>query len=724
MSFHRLLLVIPIFGVVAPSASAQSSGQRTIIEAFRDSLDRSTDSLALARLETRLVESVRRDRRNTMDHLRLGFLALRQGDLGVQRYYEDAAAEFQWATRMAPSWPYGWYGLGLAEYGIATVRQVREAAALKRPFQRAQMALARAISLDPRMAELLEGEAFAARRRQPARGSVVLDAVRQATQVRGANPMLLAPLGRLEREFGEPEAALKAFEGFLPRAGRARAMTLLEIARTRFMLDRADGAGPYYEGAAIDDSVAVQAYRRDIALIAADPELGVYDLATGPARAAFLKTFWRLRDASALRSEGERLQEHYRRVYLARRIYPGIIPVPGRDPSLRIALIEPPVDDRGAIYIRHGEPDDRVQMSTLGVEPNESWRYSSSEGDQVLHFVARHEPDVYRLVESLFDVADLPDLAPADVNGGLVLGQERLLRSREPLSPFYGRAGRRAEENSRDFRLAERALSRASLTAATTSDSYRHRFARSLAARLDMVVLEADSSRALLNIAYAVPFDSLGAAWLAQGLEYPLHLRLLVFDPHGEPLAGVDSTVRPLTLIDGEERWLSGSVAVPVPVGRFRMRLRLQDGPDVGSEPPVRSLEIVPVAPSAIGLSDLALGDPSGRWPVAMPRGGPVALNPLGRFRRGEPVELAYQVSAPSGIPLVSQVTLIRTDEQAGVIRSDRYQEASADWPKIIRHSIDVRKLKPGPYRLEVTLTDGRGGLARRWKEFTVTDAK
>ncbi|MBS1241694.1 MAG: hypothetical protein H6R40_1121, partial [Gemmatimonadetes bacterium] len=367
---------------------------------------------------------------------------------------------------------------------------------------------------------------------------------------------------------------------------------------------------------------------------------------------------------------------------------------------------------------------DRVRMSTLGVEPNESWRYSSSSDDQVLHFVARHDPDVYRLVESLFDVADLPDLAPAGASAGAVQGQAMLLRSREALSSFYGRAGRRAEENSRDFRLAERALSRASLVAATTSDSYRHRFARSLAAQLDMVVLEADSARATLNVAYAVPFDSLGAAWLGPGLEYPLHLKLLVFGTSGEPLASVDSTVRPMTLIAGEERWLSGSVAVPVPVGRLRMRLQLQDGDDVGSEPPVRSLEIVPVSRAAIGLSDLALGDPSGRWPAAMPQGEPVALNPLGRFRRDETVELAYQVSGPARVPLVSQVTLIRTDEQAGVIRSDRYQEAAAEWPKIIRHPIDVRKLKPGPYRLEITVSDNRGGLARRWKEFTLTDAK
>jgi hypothetical protein len=225
-------------------------------------------------------------------------------------------------------------------------------------------------------------------------------------------------------------------------------------------------------------------------------------------------------------------------------------------------------------------------------------------------------------------------------------------------------------------------------------------------------------------VAYAVPFDSLGAAWLAPGLEYPLHLRLLAFGPDGEALASVDSTVRPVALISGEERWLSGSVAVAVPVGRFRMRLRLDDGPDLGSEPPVRSLEIAPVSSAAVGLSDLAVGNPSGPWPVAMALAGPVALNPLGRFRRDEPVELAYQVSAPAGVPLVSQVTLIRTDDQAGVIRSDRYQEGTAAWPKIIRHPVDVRKLKPGPYRLEVTVTDGRGGLARHWKEFTITDAK
>lgn len=724
LPLRGLILLSLLVAASASPAAAQSSAQRTVIEAFRDSLERATDPLGLARLEVRIVDEIREERSNGMGHLRLGFLALRRAEVGATELFEDAAAEFQWVTRVAPSWPYGWYGLGLAEYGLATTAGPRQTATRSRPFLKAQTALARAIALDPRMAELMEGEALAVRRRQPTRPAVALDAVRQAGRARAASPAILPVLGRLERDFGDPQAALRAFEAFLPRAGGARGLTLLEIARTRFMLGREDGAAPYYEGAVADDTLAVRAYRRDLALIAADSELRVFDLATGPARVAFLRTFWRLRDAAELRSDGERLREHYRRVYLARRSFPGTLPAQGRDPAIRVALREPAVDDRGAIFIRHGEPDDRVRMSALGVEPNESWRYTTGDGEQVLHFVARNDPEVFRLVESLFDVSDVADLPPASRSPVALQGREALLRSRTSLSPFYQQAGQGGESVERDFRLAERALSRASLVSATTSDSYRHRFSRSLAAQLDVVVLETDSARTMLHVAYAVPFDSLNAAWLAPGLEYPLRLRLRIFEPTGNTLVSVDSTVRPVTLTDGETRWVSGMIAVPVPPGRIRMRMWLADGEAGGSAPPVRSLEVAPAPPDAIGLSDLVLGNPGGRWPVAVPRGEPVALNPLGRFGRRDPLELAYQVRAPAGVQLVSQVTLMRTDERAGVIRSDRYQERTGEGSRLARHPVDVRKLPPGSYRLEVTVTDGRGGLARRWKEFVVTDGR
>ncbi|MGG7377514.1 tetratricopeptide repeat protein, partial [Escherichia coli] len=57
-------------------------------------------------------------RNNAFVHLRLGFLSLRLGDLGGQSHYDDAASEFQWAIDLQPTWPYAWYGMGLAEYGV------------------------------------------------------------------------------------------------------------------------------------------------------------------------------------------------------------------------------------------------------------------------------------------------------------------------------------------------------------------------------------------------------------------------------------------------------------------------------------------------------------------------------------------------------------------------------------------------------------------------------
>ncbi|HKP28887.1 MAG TPA: GWxTD domain-containing protein, partial [Gemmatimonadales bacterium] len=373
---------------------------------------------------------MRRNRASPFEHVRLGLLSLRQADLGAIRYFEDAAAEFQTAARLAPSWPYAWYGLGLAEYGTARSAQGPQRTAVAgTPYGRATSALSRAVLADPRFADLLVDDAFQARReRQVARVGVMLESMRLASKPRPTAPAVLAGLGRLEREFGEPSAALRAFEGWLVQAGRVRGTALLEVARTRFLLGRDNGAPLYYEGAAFDDSATVRAYRDDLTAIATDRELQSFDKSSGPARVEMLRRFWSRRDAADLRKPNERLREHYRRLYYARRTFPLFLP--GRTDG-QIASAALPVDDRGLVYVRHGEPDDRVQLSTLGVEPNESWRYARDEGDMVVHFVARHDPEVFRLVESLLDVAESVSESGGATDDVVSRGQEMLLRSRE-----------------------------------------------------------------------------------------------------------------------------------------------------------------------------------------------------------------------------------------------------------------------------------------------------
>src|SRR3970282_1338024 len=99
----------------------------------------------------------------------------------------------------------------------------------------------------------------------------------------------------------------------------SRSLAQLEIARTLFLLGRFDGVQPYYDGAASDDPAAVAGYRTDLATVASDSVLRELDHATGAQRVAYLRRFWSERDRAELRSDGERLREHYRRLFYARK---------------------------------------------------------------------------------------------------------------------------------------------------------------------------------------------------------------------------------------------------------------------------------------------------------------------------------------------------------------------------------------------------------------------
>lgn len=719
-----VLLAILVAGPGSAPLAAQTEAQRILMNAFRDSLDRAADSAGLVRLEARLVQDARRARPDPFDHLRMGFLALRLGELGRLRSFEDAAMEFEAVTRLAPRWPYAWYGLGLAEYALGRVARARSAAGQPEPnpassYGRAVSAFSRSALADPLFVDVLVEEASLGRRqRQPSRSTIAVEAIRLAATPAGRHPLLLQALGRVEREFGDPKAALHAFDALLRvSTPRSRGLPLLEVARTRFLLGRSDGAAPYYEGASSDDSSAVEGYRMDLAVIASDAELARFDAVRGADRAAFLRRFWGARDASDFRVDGERLQEHYRRLYYARRVFPSYTPTRWRDFTRRVAIADA-VDDRGLISIRHGEADDRVVMSTFGFEPNESWRYARSEGDLVVHFVARHAPDDFHLVESLFDVVEAA--APVAEAGADVLAprDELLLRSREPLSAFY-RTSRTEPDRERAFRVAERAMGRASLLTATSTDSYRRRYARPLEARADLALVGATDSQALVRVAIAVPFAATGESWLGEGLTFPLRLRIAVLDREGNVRLTDDTTFRASAVVHRSQRWLAGTVSVPVPAAPIRVRLAVEGDSQEGTVLPFRSLE--PDRPSdALTLSELVIAEVGGPWQVTV-GAGTLALNPLGGLERGAPAELAFELRGGEGDAVSCQLTVIRTDDnRPGVAYNETWTVAAGSRPVVVRRELRTRQLAPGLYRAELTVSDRQGGLIRRWREFSI----
>ena len=163
-------------------------------------------------------------------------------------------------------------------------------------------------------------------------------------------------------------------------------------------------------------------------------------------------------------------------------------------------------------------------------------------------------------------------------------------------------------------------------------------------------------------------------------------------------------------------------MSVSLPEGRLRLRVAVEDGDTAGTMLPVRSIEVAPRDDGVLAVSDLALGPVDGPWRAAMAGGEDLALDPAGVLRREDQVELAYEVTAPAGAKLTSQVTVIRTDAQAGVVLNQRFTEATGS--RLVRHPLALGKLKPGTYRVEVTLADGRGGLARRWREFRLVEGR
>ncbi|MCL4866089.1 MAG: hypothetical protein KJZ47_09370, partial [Gemmatimonadales bacterium] len=213
MPVPRIFLFVAalLWGAVAPcSLRAQSASERAALDAFRDSLLVILDPVPLQQLEGELMRAAKARPDNPLLHLRQGFLSLRLGDLGILRYYDDAASEFQWAVELEPTWPYGWFALGLAEYELGRVQGPgsRRATMLGRDASsRASSAWMRAAMADPAFAARLEVlAAQAVRRRDGERAAVVLAALREAVASEPAgrrSPALLLAAGRVEREVGD-----------------------------------------------------------------------------------------------------------------------------------------------------------------------------------------------------------------------------------------------------------------------------------------------------------------------------------------------------------------------------------------------------------------------------------------------------------------------------------------------------------------------------------------
>src|SRR5690606_35120586 len=300
--------------------------------------------------------------------------------------------------------------------------------------------------------------------------------------------------GRLERRGGDVDSALAAFARYAAAGGDA-ALARFERARALLASGRPGGAAAYFEGAELADSAVAAAYRGDLGYIASDDDLAGYDAATGRARRAWLERFWRLRDLEAIRGEGERLAEHYRRleVALAEVALPPFKRRFGFEQYFRSGRLD--IDDRGVIFVRHGAPTDRNRTARFQAE---SWYYApGSEPELRFHFLASDDLADYRLVPS---VAQVPETARQELRelGGPAADEYWRHATTGPVS--------RAALEQRLF-----AAGRAMMVQGTTTDSWARRWERPLPAGGQPLALGRPGATGRVHLAVAVPPAALPA---------------------------------------------------------------------------------------------------------------------------------------------------------------------------------------------------------------------
>lgn len=745
--------VVPLLlcACLAPSLRAQVPGERATLDSIRARFEAVDDSSALIALERQRIAVARTDRDNPFIHMELGYLAYRLGELtGAKKRYQDAASEFQWAADLRPQWPYAWYYLGTAELLtgesdliiVENLRQILGQDALSQ----AARSFARAVEADPSFGDALVDLANTAMRQRIApRLAVAQSALRQAAGTpAGRIPGVQLMRGRIERRLDAFDSALVAFRLYVAVGGDS-VIGGVEQARTLALLGRPDSSVAAYFGAVahrVSDTARAEV-RRDLRWFAEPDELAVFDAVPADSVGLWLRRFWFGRDLEDGRRVGERMVEQFRRYQYAVENF--ALPSKRRGFDVSFAYqdtTQQEFDDRGVIYLRHGEPSERTTYTATGYDPNESWIYRRDppQTDLIVHFVAINDVQDYRLVQSLAAVCRRRHSADALVRGSglstrrarafedMPIGvadtaevhiEQNCVQTRAGFSDVYERLSRVGIAPANTW-ATERTATVSMAHEATTSDSYALHFDHRLRPVVSSFAIGDEQRRPELHLVFAVPVARLHALDVGGVPAFAINLRLLVYDSTSRLVAALDTLrVFRSPARAGASAWLTEQVALHVPPGQFRYSFVIEEtNASAGDAVSNREIE-VPRLDGGFNASDVVVGREGSGLVWRRPEGA-IALNPLMRFPRDGEASLYYELyGLPQGAQVGTQVRVVPLGGRSIFRRlfggrggADLSYTTVTDAPgrTRVRQTLNLRGLSPGRYRLEVSFTDPVSG--------------
>lgn len=740
------------------------------------------EAQALARNDLPLLDTDTGDLR-TRQQLILGKVALEDAtSSGQWSSYQSAVRHFEEAALRSPDLAEPWFGLALSRLALYE----NGANALFSPTQplgmpnRAAWAshLRAALDRDPRHKGSLTSIGHVlVRQGERDQPDWIRVALVRAESLGVVSPDLILVRGRLarqERHYGEASAAFQEFAA----CGGDASVAALEGARSiAGEGDLAAAAIRYDEGLSSLTPAGFALYRADLALVTEAGDLDLLDALELPEAAGWIRHFWARRDAEDVRPEGDRLREHLRRWIVANERYRVVDPdrrtlyhepwapiapcVPKDSFSLSQAGAREPadpldprrneriLDDRGLMYMRHGEPlrivwtmgaGDRARAAGEAALARTTTRWSELNADQVAAEIALRRQsgddrgintaEVWTyLIEGkvrsyMFRGSNyLGYSAPTTLTSDISSPELALLRAQ--LDPRFMTVWSRYQNPFPPKvpvecmvtvqRLAREV--RGDLMLGGSTDDHPLLFPVSVipAVQVAAVGHPADGNQKVV-VAYALPAWKMVTTRLDSGFVYQTEWRLTAVNAGGEvhraegslPVFSRDSL--------GEGEYLSGTLTLPVPAGNWQVGVAFwQPDYDHGGAVQVRGVRL---DGGEATLADLILGrenDPV-RW-------NGIPINPLRTWKRGSIVEVHTELRGVNTPEVTATFEVRQVDKATGrpAVRVATTAPVTGPITPLDR-SISLGRLAKGVYRLTLTI-EAPGGLhLTRDRVFEVTD--
>ncbi|HEU4801112.1 MAG TPA: hypothetical protein VFS94_10800 [Gemmatimonadales bacterium] len=517
--------------------------------------------------------------------------------------------------------------------------------------------------------------------------------------------------GHLAAWLWEPAVADSAFRAYIA-AGGDPVRGNFEIARIQLALGVEGAEQGYYAAAVRPDPAIVEALSHDLAFVADSAELDSFALLPPAERAGWLRSFWEDRDLEALQTRGTRLADHYERIGYARQNY-RLLTYPRRY-ELNELWQNPDAeyDDRGLMYIRHGMPDDTAAALRAGACPNVSWLYRRADGNLIFHFVARENPDDWRLVETLANAGGDRGASTRVTQAGPAKSCapiDGLAESRAELDPMYGRLA-----VSNTYRNWQRELdfTTRSREVGTTTDSDQLHFGEVLGVAWRAYGLLGDApGRGRILVLSSVAAEDL-VPISQQPLGYGFRMRLVA---RSGPQAIEIDTVRRLAVRETPQpgQMLTFTTEVPVATGDWWVGVVVRQPADSSGQFGRDQDVAVPAAGGALALSDIVLGTAVGGRAWDAPD-GPFPLSATGSYAQGEPLPVYYEVAGVVGGSELTTDIAFALDDDDGEATTINFTEQATGAVQRFRRELDTRRLDEGRYTLLVTVRAADGSSQTR----------